>query len=116
MRACATSSICWCIWIARARCSRSNRASAGMEASFRKRIRAGCDGLLEMPRRSRRHEEQAPRLENEMTQGMQYSESDPRHHALRIKGMLQEAMQHSRQDVARVSDPKAQALFEPSAD
>lgn len=41
---------------------------------------------------------------------------DSREHARRIKGMLREARDHVRQDVSRVSDPKAQALFETSAE
>jgi hypothetical protein len=41
---------------------------------------------------------------------------DPRQHTARIKGMLREAMDHVRADVGRVSDPKAQALFETSAE
>jgi hypothetical protein len=47
---------------------------------------------------------------------MQYAESDPRHHTLKIKDMLNETMQHMREDVGKVSDPKAQALFETSAE
>ena len=41
---------------------------------------------------------------------------DPREHTRRIKGMLREAMDLVRQDVPKVSDPKAQALFETSAE
>lgn len=51
-----------------------------------------------------------------MTDRMQYAENDPRHHTLKIKNMLQDSMQHIRQDTAKVSDPKAQALFETSAE
>jgi DNA gyrase/topoisomerase IV subunit A len=51
-----------------------------------------------------------------MTDRMQYAESDPRHHTLKIKDMLNEAMQHMREDISKVSDPKAQALFETSAE
>lgn len=50
-----------------------------------------------------------------MTDCMQFPENDPRHHTLKIKGLLQDSMQHIREDVAKVSDPKAQALFETSA-
>ena len=42
--------------------------------------------------------------------------SDPRHHTARIKGMLTEAMNHDREDVAKVDDPKAEALFETTAE
>lgn len=41
---------------------------------------------------------------------------DPRLHTRKIKGMLREAMDHVREDVDKVSDPKAQALFETSAE
>jgi hypothetical protein len=51
-----------------------------------------------------------------MTDRMQYAESDPRHHTLKIKDMLNETMQHMREDISKVSDPKAQALFETSAE
>jgi hypothetical protein len=51
-----------------------------------------------------------------MADRMQYAESDPRHHALKIKGMLDETMKHMREDIAKVADPKAQALFETSAE
>ena len=51
-----------------------------------------------------------------MTDRMQYAESDPRHHTLNIKDMLNETMQHMREDISKVSDPKAQALFETSAE
>ena len=45
-----------------------------------------------------------------------YSESDPRHHTANIKRMLGEAAQHAREDVAKVDDAKAQALFETTAE
>lgn len=51
-----------------------------------------------------------------MTDRMQYAEDDPRHHTAKIKGMLNEAMQHARADTGKVTDPKAQALFETSAE
>ncbi|HTJ55365.1 MAG TPA: hypothetical protein VL380_08110 [Nitrosospira sp.] len=51
-----------------------------------------------------------------MTHHTQYAEGDPRHHTLKIKDMLNETMQHMREDVGKVSDPKAQALFETSAE
>ena len=41
---------------------------------------------------------------------------DPREHTRQIKGMLRETMDHVRQDVPKVSDPKAQALLETSAE
>jgi hypothetical protein len=41
---------------------------------------------------------------------------DPRLHTQKIKGMLRDAMTHAREDIPKVSDPKAQALFETSAE
>jgi DNA gyrase/topoisomerase IV subunit A len=46
----------------------------------------------------------------------QYPESDPRHHTANIKRMIDELVQHMREDVTKVSNPKAQALFETSAE
>ncbi|HZV37522.1 MAG TPA: hypothetical protein VFF96_02115 [Pseudoxanthomonas sp.] len=51
-----------------------------------------------------------------MSDPMQYPESDPRHHTMKIKGMLDALTDHLREDVGKVSDPKAQALFETSAE
>ena len=42
--------------------------------------------------------------------------SDPRHHTQRIKAMLDDLIEHLRQDVGRVEDPKAEALFETTAE
>ncbi len=41
-----------------------------------------------------------------------YSEHDPRHHTIKIKGMLNDVIQHVGEDIDKVDDPKAQALFE----
>lgn len=51
-----------------------------------------------------------------MTDRMQYSESDPRHHAAKLKDMLTAVVDHARQDVGKVNDPKAQVLFETTAE
>lgn len=51
-----------------------------------------------------------------MTGHTRYADSDPRHHTDKIKGMLRDTMDHVREDVSKVSDPKAQALFETSAE
>jgi hypothetical protein len=51
-----------------------------------------------------------------MAERMQFPESDPRHHTAKLKQMLTEIMEHARQDVAKVTDPKAQALFETTAE
>jgi hypothetical protein len=45
-----------------------------------------------------------------------YPESSPLHHTTNIKGMLSELTNHLREDVGKVSEPKAQALFETSAE
>ena len=44
-----------------------------------------------------------------MADRMQYSESDPRHHTARIKQMLTDLINHAREDVSKVNDPKAPA-------
>jgi hypothetical protein len=51
-----------------------------------------------------------------MTDRTQIPESDPRHHTAKIKQMLTEIMEHARQDVGKVTDPRAQALFETTAE
>ena len=51
-----------------------------------------------------------------MTDRMQYGENDPRHHTAKIKQMLRDVAAHAREDVTKVSDPKAQALFETTAE
>lgn len=43
-------------------------------------------------------------------------ESDPRHHTAQLKEMLRQTAQHARDDVEKVTDPKAKALFETSAE
>jgi hypothetical protein len=49
-------------------------------------------------------------------QGTSYSESDPRYHTANIRRLLQELQDHLREDVRKVSEPKAQALFETTAE
>ena len=51
-----------------------------------------------------------------MPDRMQYPESDPRHHTLKLKQMLNGAPNHAREDVSKITDPKAQALFETTAE
>lgn len=46
----------------------------------------------------------------------QYLESDPRHHTIKIRGMLNETIQHVREDVGKIEDPRGQALFETTAE
>jgi len=45
----------------------------------------------------------------------QYDQSDPRHHAARLRDMLTR-VEHAREDVVKVAEPKAQALFETTAE
>jgi hypothetical protein len=51
-----------------------------------------------------------------MTDTPGFPESDPRHHTGKLKAMLLAAADHARQDVDKVDDPKAQALFETTAE
>lgn len=44
------------------------------------------------------------------------STPDPAFHVANVKGMLGELIAHLREDVGRMSEPKAQALFETSAE
>jgi hypothetical protein len=41
-----------------------------------------------------------------------YAESDPRHLTRKIKGMLTDTATHLQEDIGKVADPRAQALFE----
>ncbi len=44
------------------------------------------------------------------------STTDPRYHAQQIEAKIDELIHHLREDVGRVQDPGAQALFETSAE
>jgi hypothetical protein len=44
------------------------------------------------------------------------AESDPRRHAAKLKETLTGTIEHLREDVGQVEDPRAQALFETSAE
>ena len=44
------------------------------------------------------------------------SESDPIHHTQKIKAQMSQLIEHLRGDVGKVTEPKAQALFETSAE
>jgi len=48
--------------------------------------------------------------------GTNYSASDPRHHTSNLRRMLDDTARHAREDVGKVNDPKAQALFETTAE
>lgn len=45
-----------------------------------------------------------------------HGSQDSRHHADFLRQKLEDVMQHAREDVAKVDDPKAQALFETTAE
>jgi hypothetical protein len=51
-----------------------------------------------------------------MNNRQQYPETDPRHHTIKIRGMLNDVIEHTHEDVGKVNDPKAQALFETTAE
>lgn len=51
-----------------------------------------------------------------MVDRQRYSESDPRHHTIKLKEMLRDTAQHAREDVRKVDDPQARALFETTAE
>lgn len=46
----------------------------------------------------------------------QYPESDPRHHTIQIRQRFDDLIAHLREDVNKVDDPQAKALFETSAE
>jgi hypothetical protein len=48
--------------------------------------------------------------------GSRYPPDHPCHHTAQIKSRLRELMQHLREDVDKVDEPKAQALFETCAE
>jgi hypothetical protein len=45
-----------------------------------------------------------------------YPPSDPRYHTANIEAALDDLIQHLREDTAKFDEPKAQALFETSAE
>lgn len=51
-----------------------------------------------------------------MPQSNQAAEADPIHHTTHIREMLTGIIQHARQDVEKVRDPQARALFETTAE
>jgi hypothetical protein len=51
-----------------------------------------------------------------MTATLTDTSSDPRQHTANIKRMLNDVVTHVRGDVDKVDDPKAQALFETTAE
>lgn len=51
-----------------------------------------------------------------MSEPTQFPENDPRRLTPRIKQLLTETLELARKNVAQVNDPKAQALFETTAE
>ena len=51
-----------------------------------------------------------------MTERSEYAENDPRHHTAHLREMLQGVINHARADIGKISEPKAQALFETTAE
>jgi hypothetical protein len=47
---------------------------------------------------------------------IRYSEDNPRRHTAKLKALLTEVAEHVRQDVLKVNDARAQALFETTAE
>lgn len=45
-----------------------------------------------------------------------YAESDPCHHVANIHSLLDDVLKHCREDVGKVNEPKAQAMFETTAE
>jgi hypothetical protein len=51
-----------------------------------------------------------------MTRSAALPETDPRHHTAIIRGLLAELAEHCREDIKKIEEPKAQALFETTAE
>lgn len=51
-----------------------------------------------------------------MADRQQFPEDDPRHHTMKLRSMLRDVADHAREDVGKIDDPKAQALFETTAE
>jgi hypothetical protein len=45
-----------------------------------------------------------------------FAEDDPRHHTTRIRDMLSKLRDHLREDIAKINEPRAEALFETTAE
>ena len=45
-----------------------------------------------------------------------FPESDPRHHTIQVRQRFDELVTHLREDVDKIDDPKAQAMFETAAE
>lgn len=51
-----------------------------------------------------------------MAVATEYPETHPCHHTAKIKQMLQDVADHCRDDVEKIDEPRAQALFETTAE
>jgi hypothetical protein len=47
---------------------------------------------------------------------MAYVENNPTYHAVKIRGMLNNVIKLCREDIEKVTEPKAQAMFETTAE
>ena len=47
---------------------------------------------------------------------MVYREDTARYHVVKVRGMLTAVMRHCREDVEKVTEPKAQAIFQTTAE
>ena len=45
-----------------------------------------------------------------------FAEDDPRHQTKRIRDMLSEVRGHLREDIGKINEPRAEALFETTAE
>jgi hypothetical protein len=46
----------------------------------------------------------------------QFAEDDPRHHTVKIRDMLSDVRDHIREDIGKIEEPRAEALFETAAE
>jgi len=51
-----------------------------------------------------------------MSEQPPYPNTDPRHHTAYLREMLEGVVTHAREDIMKISEPKAQALFETTAE
>lgn len=47
---------------------------------------------------------------------MAYTEDNPRYHLVKMRGMLNAVIRHCREDMENIAEPKAQVLFETTAE
>jgi hypothetical protein len=55
-------------------------------------------------------------MEDMLMANQSLSESDPRYHTQNVARMMEDLINHLREDVGKVDDPRAKALFEVSAE